>query len=387
MPTNRTWEERHTVTRDEPARPVPERRDNSLNLVRLVLALLVLVSHSYAITGNYPEPTWDGKTLGTWAEFGFFALSGFLITGSRVGSTFGPYLMRRIARIYPGFLACLVVTVVVFAPVAYWKQHGGLGDYLTTADWPGNYVINNVTLKAFGGTVAGTLGDAPFPGIWNGSLWTLYYEFACYLIVGLLLSLPFVRRWPLLLAPVFVGSVAFLANPEWTTTYFGGHLDIVFLAPLLPFFLGGSVVWLLRDVIPLRWYVALPSAGLFAAAVAWRPEWGGQAAAPLLAIVLLWLGQVLPSPRWVRRNDVSYGAYVYAFPVQQLVIVIGIGTSPFTNMITATVGTAVFAAASWFWVERPAMRSIRGNVSGVDVTLHHDHADAPAHPEPAPVAR
>ena len=374
------------MTRDEPARPVPERRDNSLNLVRLVLALMVLVSHAYAITGNEPEPTWEDKTLGTWAVFGFFALSGFLITGSRVGSSFGSYLVRRIARIYPGFLACLVVTVVVIVPVAYWKENGGLGGYLTTSDWPANYLINNLTLKVFGGGVAGTLSEAPFPFIWNGSLWTLYYEFMCYLIVGMLLALPFVRRRPLLLAPVFVGSVVLLAHPAWTTTYFGGHLDIVFLTPLLPFFLGGSVVWLLRDAVPLRWYVALPSAGLFVGAVEWRPEWGGQAAAPLLAIVLLWLGQVLPSPRWVRRNDLSYGAYVYAFPVQQLAVAIGIGTTPFANMVTASIGTAVFAAASWFWVERPAMRSIRGSVSGVDVTLHHDHTDAPAPPAPAPVA-
>ncbi len=374
------------MTRDEPARPVPERRDNSLNLVRLVLALLVLVSHSYAITGKGPEPSWEGKTLGTWAVFGFFALSGFLITGSRVGSPFGSYLVRRIARIYPGFLTCLVVTIVVFAPVAYWKQHDGLGGYLSTSDWPVNYVINNLTLKVFGGGVAGTLSDAPFPFIWNGSLWTLYYEFVCYLVVGLLLAIPLVRRWPLLLTPVFVASVVLLAHPRWVQTYAGGHLDVVFLAPLLPFFLGGAVVWLLREVVPSRWYVALPAAGVFAVAVAWRPDWGGQAAAPLLALVLLWLGQVLPSPRWVRRNDLSYGAYVYAFPVQQLAVLVGIGTSPFGNMLTASVGTAVFAAASWFWVERPAMRSIRGSVGGVDVTLHHDHADAPAQPSPATVA-
>ena len=161
---------------------------------------------------------------------------------------------------------------------------------------------------------------------------------------------------------------------------------MVFLTPLLPFFLGGGVVWLLRDAIPLRWFVALPSAGVFAAAVVWRPEWGAQAAAPLLALVLLWLGQVLPSPAWVRRNDLSYGAYVYAFPVQQLVVLIGIGASPASNILTAVVGTAVFAAASWFWVERPAMRSIRGSVTGVDVTLHHEQPAAPVQRTPEPVS-
>ena len=101
-----------------PTDALPERRDNSLNLVRLVLAALVLVSHAYAITGHTPEPEWHDTTLGTWAVYGFFALSGFLITGSRMTSDMGAYLIRRIARIYPGYLVCLVVTVVVFAPIA-----------------------------------------------------------------------------------------------------------------------------------------------------------------------------------------------------------------------------------------------------------------------------
>jgi peptidoglycan/LPS O-acetylase OafA/YrhL len=358
------------------------RRDNSLNLVRLVLALLVLVSHAYAITARGPEPEWQDTTLGTWAVYGFFALSGFLITGSRLGSTFGPFLLRRIARIYPGFLMCLVVTVVLFAPFAYWRQHGGLGAYLTTPDWPINYVINNLTLKIFGGTVAGTLADAPFPGIWNGSLWTLYYEFLCYLIVGLLLSIPLVRRNPGLLVLAFGASVALLAHPEWAERYVGNHLDVIFLMPLLPYFLGGAVAWVLRDRVPQHWYVALPAAALFIAAITWRPEWGGQAAAPLLAIVLIWIGQVLPSPAWMRRNDVSYGAYVYAFPMQQLAVLIGIGVSPIGNMVTAAAGTAVFAAASWFCVERPAMRAIRGRVRGVEATLHD--GGEPRHPTMAP---
>ncbi len=131
------------LERDASSPGVAARRDNSLNLVRLVLAALVLVSHAYAITARGPEPEWEGQTLGTWAVYGFFALSGFLITGSRMGSPFGTFLLRRIARIYPGYLTVLVVTIGLFAPIAYWKQHDGLGGYLTTADWPINYVINN----------------------------------------------------------------------------------------------------------------------------------------------------------------------------------------------------------------------------------------------------
>ncbi len=89
-------------------------------------------------------------------------------------------------------------------------------------------------------------------------------------------------------------------------------------------------------------------------------HWGTQAAAPLIAYVLLWLSTVLPSPRLARRHDISYGVYIYAFPVQQLLAYAG---APRLGLVAydvlAALATAALAVVSWSLVERPALRWAR----------------------------
>ena len=78
--------------------PQLDPRVNSLNLVRLVLASMVLFAHGYYISGAGVGPHLDGENVGGWAVFGFFAVSGYLITGSRWSNSLGTYLVHRIAR-------------------------------------------------------------------------------------------------------------------------------------------------------------------------------------------------------------------------------------------------------------------------------------------------
>lgn len=90
-------------------------RNNSLNLIRLILALAVLVHHSWPLTGAADEPVFAGETLGGWAVSGFFVISGYLITGSRFSHGLGDYLVHRIARIMPAFIVCLLTMVIFFS--------------------------------------------------------------------------------------------------------------------------------------------------------------------------------------------------------------------------------------------------------------------------------
>ena len=77
----------------------------------------------------------------------------------------------------------------------------------------------------------------PYPVAWNGSLWSLYYEFLCYLAIGGLLAIGVLRRHPLVLVPVFAFTVWFAAHPETALVYTGGNGEIALLMTLLPFFL------------------------------------------------------------------------------------------------------------------------------------------------------
>ncbi len=318
----------------------------------------MLVAHGFYLSGAGTGPSFRGENLGGWAVFGFFTISGYLITASRFANPLGRFLVLRVARIFPGFLVCLVVTAGVFAPVAWLAEGRPWSGFLTTPTTPAAYVLGNLALRINAYDVAGTPAAVPYPGAWNGSLWTLYFEFLCYLVVALLVCLPVVRRQRWLLVVAFAASVVAWASVDaWSS---GAYPDLVLLARLLPAFLGGAVVWVVVGRQPLRAPVALAAvvgAGVLVLAVG---HWGAQAASPLIAYALLWLSTVLPSPRVARRHDISYGVYIYAFPIQQLLAYAGayrLGLVVYD--LVAAVVTAAVAVGSWRVVERPALRWAR----------------------------
>lgn len=334
-------------------------RDNSLNLFRLLLAALVLYAHAHFIAGTGVNPGFNGENLGGWAVAGFFAISGFLITRSRFRTTAGTYLLHRIARIFPAFLVCLVVTAFVFAPLALVIQQGSLSGFLSTAPTPLQYVWGNITLYVHQYAIGATLSGIPYPDAWNGSLWTLYFEFLCYVVTWVLGALAIYRRSVYAVGAVWVASVIVRAVTLWGPT--GGlDQDFLQLARLFPFFAGGALVYMIVD----RWGIsraagvaAIPIAGIVMVFV---PGVGGQLAAPAIAYALLFLSTVVPQPGWVARNDVSYGFYIYAWPVQQLTYVAG-GASfgfPVYLLLTAII-TFALAWGSWVLIERPAMARVR----------------------------
>ena len=304
-------------------------RDNSLNAVRLVLALLVLVAHSYYIAGVGKGPELHGENLGGFAVFGFFTISGYLITGSRFTNGFATYLVHRLARLMPAFWVCLVVVVTFFAPIGFWRAHGTLEGYLTTPRTPLDHLVSNWFLRISFFDVAGTPTGVPYPGAWNGSLWSLYVEFVCYLIIGALGFVAIVRRSALVMGLLFAGSVYAQAHSATLMSYFSGNGDAFFQIKLLPFFLGGALLYMVRDRVPLHWAGAAVAAAVTAVLVVQVEGWGMQAAAPFAVYVILWVASVVPSPRLVQRHDISYGVYIYAFPVQQLLVALDLHTHGF----------------------------------------------------------
>lgn len=361
-------------------------RRNSLNLIRLVLAGSVLFAHGYYIAGAGIGPHIDGENLGGWAVFGFFAVSGYLITASRWSNSMGTYLVHRVARIFPAFLVCLVVMAAVFGPIGYLSVHGSLDGYLTTGPTtPVNFVFSNALLRVNGYDIAGTPAGVPYPGAWNGSLWTLYYEFLCYLIVGVLGLLAWVRRSPWPIAAAWLLSVA--GHAAWgrgVAFLFGGNLDAQLLLKLLPLFLGGALVQLLRHRLPLHWAGAAASAAIVLASIWLLDGWGAQLTAPFLAYLLIWVGSVLPSPALVLRHDISYGLYIYAFPVQQLLVLTGIHERGLLLYdLVALLATIPLAAASWLLVERPIMRRARASTRPAVPTAEAVPTERPTRIEPA----
>lgn len=343
------------VTAPTGVRAFPHSR-NSLNLFRLILAVAVLFAHAFYITGNGTGPMLHGENLGGWAVAGFFVLSGFLIMGSRMRHSPGEFLVHRIARIYPAFLVVIVVTALVFAPIAGVIERGNLDGFFTTAVTPLQYIWGNLPLEVNSYTVSWTLQTVPYAGAWNGSLWTLYFEFFCYVIVWVLGFFGVFRRTVWLPVALWILSVAVHATaPFWGRL--GLDLNFTLLFKLLPFFLGGVVAYVAFERWGLRTSIGVGSLLAAAVPILLVPGFGGQLAAPLLAYGLLWLSTVIRQPRLIAKHDVSYGFYIYAWPAAQLIVLIGgARAGVWVFMLVNVAVTLVFAIASWLFIERPIMR-------------------------------
>ncbi len=330
-------------------------RSNGITAVRLGLALTVVVSHAYKLGGFGQDPgqllTRDRTELGTIAVTAFFVLSGFLLAASRERTDTLGFLWNRFLRIFPGYWVCLAVTVLVIAPLG-----AMLGRTALDPSDAGAYLVGNAALLELRPFIRDVFANVPDPSIINGSLWTLAAEFICYLGLA---AIP--RRF---FRPAATGLFIALV-----VTHLARLVGVVpgAIALDLPLaFATGTVAYLYRD----RILIGLPGVLL---AVGWlvvASTTGGfrGLAIPAVAYLVLWAGVRTP---FRGTTDISYGVYVYAFPLAQLLAVVGaerLGLVGFTGL---SIAVAVGAGwLSWRLVERRALgwRRVAGPATARGVT-------------------
>ena len=359
-------------------------RDNAIGLLRLGFALVVVVSHCWPLGRGEPDPLTalsHGQTdAGAMAVAGFFALSGLLVTRSALRCSPGRFAWHRALRILPGFWACLLATTLALGPLLWWVRNGSVAGYGATDPSPLGYLTGNwfTAMRQWG--IGDLLTTTPYGhekgyGVLNGSLWTLRYELFCYLAVGLLAAAGVagaVRRRPTVvcaLAGVVYGMVLldWLAGDRWGTST--SLLPDLHGVPLLGDLRGralfgfllvfgiGAVAAVRPDRFPVSTRLAAVAALVVPATFA-AGGWG-VAGAPAFAYLTLYAG--LRAPRRVAalspRADLSYGVYIYAFPIQQVLALLHLqrlGLLPFAVLSLA--GALAAGWVSWHAVERPALR-------------------------------
>lgn len=325
-------------------------RANALNAVRLALSVGVIVFHAFPLTGSRIGYRPVDQLLGSFFVDAFFAISGYLILSSWMRRPrWWPYLRARLLRIMPGFWVSCLVTAFVIAPVAILLAGSGFPARFP-ADGVG-YLLHNGLLRVRQYDISGTPVGVPYPHVWNGSIWTLWWEFLCYLGV-LALGLARVLRWRVTIVIAFALTlVVFVATAYGPVHQYyldnGARFGLMFLA--------GSMVYTFRDRLPASWSL-VGVAGVIVLASAWLPDYRLVAALPIAYLVIV-SGALVTDARLRLPNDISYGTYIYAFPVQQLLASAGLhklGVPLFA--IVSVVLTLPFAAASWLAIERPALK-------------------------------
>jgi peptidoglycan/LPS O-acetylase OafA/YrhL len=326
-------------------------RRNHLTLIRLGLATIVVLVHALELGFGY-QPELGNTELGDLAVDAFFVLSGFLITASylRLPSV-ARYVWHRFLRIMPGFWICLILTAVVVAPLlAAMQGRTALSVFTAPDDSAPGYLIANgaLVMRQFG--IAGLPADVPVPNVLDGTLWTLSYEAVCYAGVIALAALGALRARPVL-------TLGALAAVWLVVTADAFWIELVSQERMPRFtllFLLGAAAWLYAHRIPVSRHLAAGALAVLTASLLVLPHYvavGGAA----LAYLCLWLAVSRPPAQPLRR-DLSYGLYIYHWPSQQILVVAGLAERGRPVFIIVSLALALLAAAaSWHWVERPAL--------------------------------
>ncbi|MFM0348017.1 acyltransferase family protein [Paraburkholderia sp. RL17-347-BIC-D] len=357
---------------------------NSFDLLRILAAIGVLYSHSFVLSGNQAmEPIARYTRYGSIGQVAvdvFFALSGYLMATSYRNSD-GPahFLAKRALRIFPALLVTVCVTVFVLGPilsplpVTTYFHHPQVLEYLKNAYLDVRYSLPLIFV------------NNPFPNAVNGSLWSLPLEAFMYLVVASLGMLRMLdARGALGMALLFAALHFFVPSPLfsasgtvlWVMPY--DHLTrlgaIFFFSTFLGCLNG-------QPLNSSRW--GMPLAVLFLAIFA-NSALSGVAIIFALPYVVLVLAsyETRASNAISRIGDLSYGTYLFAFPIQQTVaMMLGNRVSTYPMFAIALPVTLILAYISWRKVESPALElkriiSIRRIDSPTtDHTVSPDHAD------------
>ena len=326
---------------------------NSLDLLRLVAATLVLYSHQHVLTG-LAEPSFFG-----WNTFGgagvtiFFFLSGLLVWSSwERDPDVRRFFIRRSLRIFPALWVVVLASVFLLGPLlsnlsvpAYFSDSLSWR-YLSTA----LLLVRNV--------LPGVFVDNPYPLAVNGSLWTLPVEFLCYVSVALLGQVKFVSQgiWIALSLLCFVLLSSFA--PKLLGLRFESHFEMAAVFWWGVFY-GYCSTHTLSAAPQRRLTLALGLIALLLYGfVGNRGE--GRTAMLVCAAALVHLGLRVSGGAKLtdRMGDLSYGLYIFAFPVQQTLAQWsqGRGWNFGMSFALSLSLTAALAYASWHLVEKPALR-------------------------------
>lgn len=333
-------------------------RDNNFNLIRLLAAYAVLISHSYALTAGTgeAEPGRDsiGLSLGAIAVHVFFLASGFLVSASILNRrSVVEFAWARALRIIPGLAVMLVLVVLVLGPLfttlplSLYFRDGQTWEYL---------VRNALPLARMTYELPEVFQDNPYKAAVNGSLWTLPYEVRMYVVLALLwVAAAWVRKARASAFVAFVVSAALVSGCHWMAALLG-VVDVSEWSALGFMFFVGATFYVFRQHVRLTW----PAFALIL--VCWaltvrQPTVFLPVYAVTVGYMLFFLAYVPGGlvRGYNRFGDISYGVYIYAFPVQQAIIACIPAASATLVIVAATLVTVPLAWLSWHLVEKRAL--------------------------------
>ncbi len=312
-------------------------RKNNFDIVRLALASIVVLIHSYDLSGSESLHVLRTVASARLAVEGFFVISGFLIFASYERcATLREYFANRAWRILPGYWLSTLFCLAIALSMRCFHVGAFLAANLIFANWlhPG---------------IPGVFETNPGNSFMNGALWTIKIEVMFYVAVPIIVWLCRRLHRDTVLWTLFVLSLVYriaLAHHETLSLQLPGQLSFFMMGALIHYHLA----FFRRHGLSL----AIAAAILFA-----LHSWTGWWVLRPASVGVLTLGACLLLPHIqgpTRWGDFSYGTYILHYPIVQLIVAAGLfRVHPWAALLLTVCLVAIGAVLSWNFIEKPSM--------------------------------
>lgn len=327
---------------------------NNFDLLRLVLAFSVCLAHLGEVSGVQAFLPLGWYFYSGVAVDSFFIVSGFLIFRSYDrSSTLRSYLHKRLRRIYPAYVTVVLLAAFLLPPLIQ-----PTGNVIFSQEWF-RYLGSNLSFLNFlQPGLPGIFSENPLQVI-NAPLWTIKVEVMFYLTVPLIFLLFTKQKKWLVLGCLYAASVLYsmlmlhLHSRHGLNIYFKLEKQ---LPGQLAFFLSGGGLYLYFSFLKKHFGKFLLPSLLFLTIQ------GYKLAPPLypfaLAVAVIFFALFFPYlGNWGKYGDISYGVYIYHFPIIQIFTALKLFTGPPWLSFCFLIFTIILTAAcSYHFIERPFLR-------------------------------
>ena len=333
---------------------------NNFDIIRFILACAVIIAHAVPLSntvlggGIYSIIARAETTLGAFAVNVFFILSGYMICASYINrKNFFIFIYARILRIFPALGLLILLTVIIIGPIVTTLS---VSSYFTA---PKTWEYCKIFLLFFKSpTLPGVeFSSGVFGEAINGSLWTLKYEFICYIFVAILGILRILnKKFVLFIYLLFLfANIFLLAAPQDISLYQVVPYTVLnsFLN-LTMFFISGMMFYLFRDRIHLKFNLAVL---LFSMICIFY--YSGIPFSICFSIFGVYIIFYLSFSSKIRLynfgkyGDFSYGIYIYGYLIQQLTVkAFGGKMSPIMNFSISLPIAIICGVLSWHIIEK-----------------------------------
>lgn len=350
------------------------KHENNFDLLRFVLAFIVFLVHAHVLSQR-PELSALSSTLSTDVAIrGFFVISGYLVLMSYDNSaSLRDYFEKRIRRVYPAYALLIIASGLVGAflttlPLLDYAAHGLL------PYWIANLAFLNFVQPNLPGVFTGN----PVAAV-NGALWTLKIEVLFYAALPLIAAaIRSHRRW-IVYVLLYASSLAYRSGMLELHNTSGDDL-VLRLSRQLPgqlvYFTVGMALYSYRDRFMRYRYHLLAAAAVFYLV---KQKIAMPALEPLaLGVIIIYLATgIRYLGNFGRFGDLSYGVYIYHFPILQILIGAGwFEREPSVALVAATTLVLGCAYLSWHLVEKRWLKKSSHYVVAADQPKQPTEASA-----------